>query len=180
MPCIVCNHNQIKDIDRALLTGATLTSLSQKYGFTTSALHRHQEHLMQKMAQAQPGVSRRSAPGLILQTQPRHGNGPGRCPGGQGRRGFQIVPPGQPGIHPHYQPHAQNGCAPGTRNDLLPDVIPPVGSPGQPPAQCLPDPVRHPPDLESQPFRGLPGTRTRPGSSSAPNSRNSKLGTGNP
>ena len=53
MPCIVCKHNQTKDIDRALLTGATLTSLSQKYGFTTSALHRHQGHLMQKMARAQ-------------------------------------------------------------------------------------------------------------------------------
>jgi hypothetical protein len=52
MPCIVCKHNQIKDIDRALLTGATLTSLSQKYGFSISALHCHQKHLMQKMAQA--------------------------------------------------------------------------------------------------------------------------------
>ena len=51
--CIVCRHNQIKDIDRALLTGATLTSLNQKYGFSTSALHRHQEHLMQKMGRAQ-------------------------------------------------------------------------------------------------------------------------------
>ena len=51
--CIICGYNQVKDVDRALLTGATLTSLSQKYGFTTSALHRHQEHLMQKMAQAQ-------------------------------------------------------------------------------------------------------------------------------
>ena len=51
--CIVCRHNQIKDIDRALLTGATLSSLNQKYGFSTSALHRHQEHLMQKMGRAQ-------------------------------------------------------------------------------------------------------------------------------
>jgi hypothetical protein len=51
--CIVCRHNQIKDIDRALLTGASLTSLNQKYGFSTSALHCHQEHLMQKMARAQ-------------------------------------------------------------------------------------------------------------------------------
>ena len=51
--CIVCKHNQIKDIDRALLTGATLTSLSQTYGFSPSALHRHQEHLTQKMARAQ-------------------------------------------------------------------------------------------------------------------------------
>ncbi len=51
--CTVCRHNQTKDIDRALLTGATLTSLSQKYGFSTAALHRHQEHLKQKMAQTQ-------------------------------------------------------------------------------------------------------------------------------
>ncbi len=53
--CTVCKYNQIKDIDRALLTGATLTSLSQKYGFSTSALQRHQDHLMKKMAQAQLG-----------------------------------------------------------------------------------------------------------------------------
>jgi hypothetical protein len=52
MPCIVCKHNQIRDIDRALLTGATLTSLSPKYGFSPAALHRHQEHLVQKMARA--------------------------------------------------------------------------------------------------------------------------------
>jgi hypothetical protein len=51
--CIVCKHNQIKEIDCALLTGATLASLSQTYGFSPSALRRHQEHLMQKMARAQ-------------------------------------------------------------------------------------------------------------------------------
>ncbi len=51
--CTICRHNQTKDIDRALLTGATLSSLSRKYGFSPSALHRHREHLRQKMAQAQ-------------------------------------------------------------------------------------------------------------------------------
>ncbi len=51
--CTVCRHNQTKDIDRALLTGATLSSLSRKYGFSTQALQRHQEHLSRKMAQAQ-------------------------------------------------------------------------------------------------------------------------------
>ena len=53
MSCLVCRHNQTKDIDRALLTGATPTSLSRKYGFSPAALQRHQEHLMQKMARAQ-------------------------------------------------------------------------------------------------------------------------------
>ncbi len=51
--CIVCRHNQVKDIDRALLTGATPASLSKIYGFSASALQRHQEHLMQKMAHTQ-------------------------------------------------------------------------------------------------------------------------------
>ena len=51
--CIVCKHNQIKDIDRALLTGASLISLSKKYGFTTAHLDRHHQHLVHKMAQAQ-------------------------------------------------------------------------------------------------------------------------------
>jgi hypothetical protein len=53
MPCHICRYNQVKDVDRALLAGAALSSLSQKYGFSVSALHRHKEHLMQKMAQAQ-------------------------------------------------------------------------------------------------------------------------------
>jgi hypothetical protein len=51
--CIVCKHNQVKDLDRALLTGASLTSLSKKYGFSTSDLDRHHQHLVHKMAQAQ-------------------------------------------------------------------------------------------------------------------------------
>jgi hypothetical protein len=51
--CIVCKHNQKKDIDRALLTGASLTSLSKKYGFTTAHLNHHHQHLVHKMAQAQ-------------------------------------------------------------------------------------------------------------------------------
>jgi hypothetical protein len=52
MPCNVCQHNQVKDIDRALLSGVTLTSLSQTYGFSTQALRCHQEQLRQKMALA--------------------------------------------------------------------------------------------------------------------------------
>jgi hypothetical protein len=52
MPCYVCNHNQVKDIDRALLTGVSLNSLSKTYGFSTEALQRHHQHLKLKMAQA--------------------------------------------------------------------------------------------------------------------------------
>jgi hypothetical protein len=52
MPCPVCQHNQTNIIDRALLAGADPTTLSRTYGFSPSALSRHQERLTQKMAQA--------------------------------------------------------------------------------------------------------------------------------
>jgi hypothetical protein len=53
MPCNVCKHNQVKDIDRGLLSGVSLSSLSKTYGFSTEALHLHHQHLQHKMALAQ-------------------------------------------------------------------------------------------------------------------------------
>jgi hypothetical protein len=53
MACSVCRHNQVKDIDRALITGVSLPSLSKTYGLGTAALHLHRQHLQQKMAHAQ-------------------------------------------------------------------------------------------------------------------------------
>jgi hypothetical protein len=50
--CIVCKHNQIKDIDRALLTGASLASLHTRYSFSIPDLQYHQKHLQNKMAAA--------------------------------------------------------------------------------------------------------------------------------
>jgi hypothetical protein len=50
--CIVCKHNQIKDINRALLTGASLASLHKQYSFSIPDLQYHQKHLQQKMAAA--------------------------------------------------------------------------------------------------------------------------------
>jgi hypothetical protein len=53
MKCPVCNLNQTREINRALLTGATLTSLKQKYGLSLSALQRHKDNLIQKMCRAE-------------------------------------------------------------------------------------------------------------------------------
>ena len=50
--CRICNYNQVKDIDRALLSGVSPAALSRRYNFTASELQRHQEHLHQKMALA--------------------------------------------------------------------------------------------------------------------------------
>jgi hypothetical protein len=53
MSCNVCKHNQVKDIDRALLSGVSLTSLSQTYGFSTTALQLHKKQLLKKMVLAE-------------------------------------------------------------------------------------------------------------------------------
>jgi hypothetical protein len=52
MPCKICHYNQVKDVDRLLLAGATPAALSQKYRFTAAELERHAEHLQHKMALA--------------------------------------------------------------------------------------------------------------------------------
>ncbi len=53
MPCTVCQHPQRRDIDQALITGSdTLATLSQEYGLSTSALHRHKAHLQANVNRA--------------------------------------------------------------------------------------------------------------------------------
>ena len=54
MSCTICNHPQRQKIDQALIAGsATLAALSQEYGLSTSALHRHKAHLQAKVSRAQ-------------------------------------------------------------------------------------------------------------------------------
>ena len=49
--CTVCNHHLIDDINLAILSGDyTLDELSQKFGPSRSAFHRHKGHLEKKMA----------------------------------------------------------------------------------------------------------------------------------
>jgi hypothetical protein len=51
MPCTVCHHPDHLAIDQALLNRtATLDQLSSRHGLSTSALSRHKQHLLQKMA----------------------------------------------------------------------------------------------------------------------------------
>ena len=53
MPCKICNYDQVKDIDRLLLAGATPAFVNQRYrSFTIAELERHAGHLQQKMALA--------------------------------------------------------------------------------------------------------------------------------
>ena len=54
MSCTVCNHPQRQAIDLVLLNRtATLAQLSRQYNLSQSALHRHKQHLLKKMAQTE-------------------------------------------------------------------------------------------------------------------------------
>jgi hypothetical protein len=53
MSCTVCQHPQLQTIDQALVAGSvTLAVLSEEYGLSTSALHRHKAHLQAKVSRA--------------------------------------------------------------------------------------------------------------------------------
>jgi hypothetical protein len=57
MSCSICQHPKRQEIDQALFTGsATLNVLSQEYGLSTSALHRHKGHLQAKINRARTQV----------------------------------------------------------------------------------------------------------------------------
>ena len=67
MSCTICNHPQRQKIDQALVAGsATLTALSQEYGLSTSALHRHKAHLQAKVNRAQDQLQDNLRQGCIF------------------------------------------------------------------------------------------------------------------
>ncbi len=53
MSCTICQHPKRQAIDQALIAGsATRAALSQEYGLSTSALHRHKAHLQANVNRA--------------------------------------------------------------------------------------------------------------------------------
>ena len=68
MPCTICQHPKRPDIDQALIAGSvTLAALSQEYGLSTSALHRHKAHLEAKVSRAQAQLQDNLRQGYIFQ-----------------------------------------------------------------------------------------------------------------
>ena len=67
MSCTICNHPQRQKIDQALVAGsATLAALSQEYGLSTSALHRHKAHLQAKVTRAKDQLLNNLRQGCIF------------------------------------------------------------------------------------------------------------------
>ena len=67
MNCTVCNHSQSRDIDLALLAGKTLRALKQQFGLSRSALHRHKNHLLDKVDQAKARTAKNLRLGYLFQ-----------------------------------------------------------------------------------------------------------------
>ncbi len=68
MPCTICQHPKRQTIDQALINGsATLAALSQEYGLSTSALHRHKAHLQAKVNRAQAQLQDHLRLGCLFQ-----------------------------------------------------------------------------------------------------------------
>jgi hypothetical protein len=67
MPCSVCQHPQLQEIDQALTAGsATLAELSRQYHLSTSALHRHKSHLQAKVTQAKDQLQNNLRQGCLF------------------------------------------------------------------------------------------------------------------
>jgi hypothetical protein len=68
MSCSICQHPKRPDIDQTLIAGSvTLAALSQEYGLSTSALHRHKAHLEAKVSRGQAQLQDNLRQGYIFQ-----------------------------------------------------------------------------------------------------------------
>ena len=81
--CTICNHPQRAAVDKALVAGTALRDISQRFGLSMSALHRHKaEHLPRLLAKAQQQETAR-ATALAAQAQ--------RQEAGERERAFDVV-----------------------------------------------------------------------------------------
>ena len=67
MKCTVCKHPDLHAIDQALLARShTLEALSRQFGPSISALHRHKNHLQEKISQARRQLDHNLRLGLFF------------------------------------------------------------------------------------------------------------------
>ena len=67
MKCTVCNHSRSRAIDLALLAGKTLRALKQQFGLSRSALHRHKNHILEKVDRAEARIAKNLRLGYLFQ-----------------------------------------------------------------------------------------------------------------
>ncbi len=66
MRCKVCGHAEVEAIDRALIEGKTLREIAERWGFTTSSVHRHKvRDLSEKVKRGKELQADEEASGLV-------------------------------------------------------------------------------------------------------------------
>ena len=67
--CTICTHSEREEIDAALIEGAALRNIAQRFGTSPTALHRHKDHLPQHLAKASEAAEVAQADGLLDKLQ---------------------------------------------------------------------------------------------------------------
>lgn len=67
--CTICNHEQIEDINKAVIGGDSLRKISQDFGISYDALYRHNKHLPAEMTKAKEAAEVTQADTLLEQVQ---------------------------------------------------------------------------------------------------------------
>ena len=67
--CTVCSHSEREEIDAALIEGAALRNIAQRFGTSPTALHRHKDHIPQHLAKATDAAEVAQADSLLDKLQ---------------------------------------------------------------------------------------------------------------
>ncbi len=69
-PCSICSHADREAIDQALVAGEVFRNIAERFGTSTTALHRHkQEHIPAYLSQASEAQEMTQADSLLTKVQ---------------------------------------------------------------------------------------------------------------
>lgn len=63
--CTICTHENLIEIDNALLAGASLRTLAAQYGLSVSSISRHTKHLRRALANGAAEAEQRQQTALL-------------------------------------------------------------------------------------------------------------------
>ena len=67
--CAICQHEQRRDIDKALVTGGAYPLIAAKYGVSQDSVRRHKGHLPARLVKAQDAAEVAEADDLLAQVR---------------------------------------------------------------------------------------------------------------
>ena len=67
--CSVCEHIQVKEIDKSLVNGTGLRKIAERFSLSTTAVHRHKKHLNGTLIKAREVMKITHADNLLEQVK---------------------------------------------------------------------------------------------------------------